>query len=79
MTRALKKSLENKHLGSGDYFGSSSHPLLLTEHAANGLVEALLKLKKRMEDLLLCVHVALKTLNLKNSRWHLTDYVKELY
>ena len=36
-----------KHLGNdGDYFviiTSSSHPLLLTEHAANGLVEAALK------------------------------------
>ena len=37
-----KTLLENKHLGIGDYFvitASSSHPLLLTEHAANGLVE----------------------------------------
>ena len=37
-----KTTLENKHLGDGDYFviiASSSHPLLLTEHAANGLVE----------------------------------------
>ena len=36
---------ENKHLRNGDHFviiGSSSHSLLLTEHAANGLVEALL-------------------------------------
>ena len=35
-----------KHLGNGDYLvniASSSHPLLLTEHAANGLVEAPLK------------------------------------
>ena len=34
---------ENKHLGNGDYFViivSSSHPLLLTEHAANGLGSA---------------------------------------
>ena len=66
---------KKKRLGSGDHFGSSSHPLLLTGHAANGLVEALLKLKKRMKDLLLCVHVALKTLNLKISRCHLADYV----
>ena len=38
--------LENRHLGNDDYFviiSSSSHPLLLTEHAANGLVEAPLK------------------------------------
>jgi len=38
-----KTSLENKHLGNEDYFviiASSSHRLLLTEHAANGLVEA---------------------------------------
>ena len=36
----------NRHLENGDYFviiGSSSHPLLLTEHAANGLVEASMK------------------------------------
>ena len=36
-------SLENSHLGNGDYFViivSSSPPLLVTEHAANGLVEA---------------------------------------
>ena len=38
--------LENRHLGNDDYFAfiaSSSHPLLLTEHAANGLLEAPLK------------------------------------
>lgn len=36
-------TLEIKHLGNGDYFGIiafSSHPLLLSEHAANGLVDA---------------------------------------
>ena len=32
----------------------------------------------RVKDLLLCVHVVVKTLNLKISRWYLTDYVKEL-
>ena len=41
-------SLENKRLGSGDYFNfviivSFSHPILLTENSANGLVEAPLK------------------------------------
>jgi len=40
---AGKASLENKHLGNGDYFviimiAFSSHPLLLTERAARGLV-----------------------------------------
>lgn len=43
---ATKTSLENKPLGNGDYFAitnSSSHPLFLTEHAANGPVEAPLK------------------------------------
>ena len=43
---ATKTSLENKHLGNCDNFeiiSSSSHPLWLTEHAANGLVEAPLK------------------------------------
>ena len=46
MATATKTSLENKHLGNGDYFviiAYSSHPLLLTEHAANGLVEPPLK------------------------------------
>ena len=41
-----KGSLENKHLGNGDNFviiASSSPRLLLTEHVANGLVEAPLK------------------------------------
>ena len=32
-----------------------------------------------MKDLLLCVHVIVKTLNLEISRFHLADYVKELY
>ena len=39
-------SLENKHLGNGDYsmiIAPSSHLLLLTEHATSGLVEAPLK------------------------------------
>ena len=43
---ALYGNGKNKHLGNGDYFviiASSSHPLFLTEHAANGLVEAPLK------------------------------------
>ena len=43
---ATKPSLGKVHLGNGDYFviiASLSHPLLLTEHAANGLVEAPLK------------------------------------
>ena len=53
---------------------SSSRPLLLTEHAANGLVQA-----QRMKDLLSCVHVLVKTLKLKISRCYLADYVKELY
>ena len=78
---AAKTSLQNKHLGNGYYFqiiASSSHPILLIEHAANGQVEAPLKLKLRMKDLLLRVHVVVKTLNLEISRCHLADYVKEL-
>ena len=66
---ATKTSLENKHLGNGDYFviiASSSHLLFLTEHAANGLVEAPLKQIERIKDLLLCVHVAVKTLTFGN-------------
>ena len=46
MAMATKMSRENKHLGNDDYFvtnASSSHPLLLTENAPNGLVEAPLK------------------------------------
>ena len=57
---------------------SSSHPLLLTDRAANGLVEASLKQIQRMKDLLLFVYVVVKTLNLEISRCHLADYVKEL-
>ena len=41
-----KTLIENKRLGNGDYFviiASSSHSLLLTGHAANGLVNAPLK------------------------------------
>ena len=63
-----KTSLENERLGNGDRFAiivSSLHPLLLTEHAA--------------KDLLLCGHVVVETLNLEISRFHLADYVKELY
>ena len=41
--KATKTSLENKHLGNGDNFfviiACSSHRLLLTDNAANGLVE----------------------------------------
>ena len=44
---------------------SSLHPLLLTEHAANGPVEAPLKQISTMKDLLLCVHVVVNTLNLE--------------
>ena len=40
----------------------------LTEHAANGLVGALL-----------VVQIVVKTLNLEISRCHLADYVKELH
>ena len=42
MTTATKTSLENKHLGNSDCFviiASSSYLLLLTENAADGLVE----------------------------------------
>ena len=46
MAKVTKTPLENKHYGNDDYFviiTSSSHPLLLTEHAANGLLEVSLK------------------------------------
>ena len=43
----LKRHLKiNINMGNVDYFviiASSSHPLMLTEHSANGLVEAPLK------------------------------------
>ena len=77
---AAKTSLENKQFGNGDYFqiiASSSHPVLLIEHAANGQVEAPVKLILRKKDLLLRVHVVVKTLNLEISRCHLADYVKQ--
>ena len=46
--RRRKRHLKiNINMGNGDYFfviiASSSHPLFLTEHAGNGLVEAPLK------------------------------------
>ena len=73
-----KTWLENKHLGNGhrDYFviiAFSSHPLLLPEHAAHRLVEASLKSIWKMKDLLLCVQVVVKTLNLEISFCHLAD------
>ena len=55
---------------------SSLHPLSLTENNANGLVEAPLKQIQRMKDLLLCAHVAVKTLYLEISRCHLAVCVK---
>ena len=51
--------------------------LLLTEHAANGLVEVPLKYTWAMKDLLWCVQFVVKTLNSEISRCHLVDYVKE--
>ena len=73
---AAKTLLQNKHLGNGYYFqiiASSSHPILLVEHVANEQVEAPLKLILRMKDLLLRVHVVVKTLSLEISRCHLAD------
>ena len=46
MATAMKTTLENKHLGNGYSFviiACSSHPLLLTKHAAIGLAKAPLK------------------------------------
>ena len=46
MATATKMSIRNEHSGNCNYFvviASSSHPLLLTEHAGNGLVEAPVK------------------------------------
>ena len=46
MATTTKTRFENKHLENGDYFAiiaPSSLALLLTEYAANGLVEAPLK------------------------------------
>ena len=42
MATTTKTLLENKHFGNSDFFvviASSSNLLLLTEYAANGLVE----------------------------------------
>ena len=46
MATTTKTRFENKHLENGDYFviiAPSSLALLLTEYAANGLIEAPLK------------------------------------
>ena len=51
---------------------------LIVKNVSNGQVETPLKLVLRMKDLLLRVHVVVKTLNLEISRCHLADYVKEL-
>ena len=47
--------------------------------ATNRLLEAPLKEINRMNDLLLCIYIVAKTLNLEISRCHLADNVKELY
>ena len=44
-----------------------------------GLVGAPWYQIEMMRDLLLCVHVVVKTINMEISRCHLADYVKELY
>ena len=48
-------------------------------YATGGLVGAPWYQIEMMRDLLLCVHVAVKTINLESSRSRLADYVKELY
>ena len=56
MATATKTLLGNKHFINGDYvviIASSSRPLLLPEHADNGLLEAPLNEVQRMKDLLL--------------------------
>ena len=60
---------------------SDSHSILLTKNTTNGLVAISLKQMyiERTTDLLLCVHVAAKTLILKILRCYLTEYVKEMH
>ena len=81
--KATKTSLENKHLGKlwpfCDYIASSPYPLWLTEHAANGLVEAPLKQIQRMRDLLLCVHFVVKTLRFGHFTLSFGKLRQELY
>ena len=48
------------------------HPLLLIEHAASGLVGAQLKNTSLMKDLVSCVHISVKNLNLETLRCHLS-------
>ena len=48
-------------------------------YATGGLVGAPWHQIEMMRDLLLCVHVVVKTINLEISRFRLADYVKELY
>ena len=48
-------------------------------YATGGLVGAPWYQIEMMRDLLLCVHVVVKTINLEISLSRLADYVKELY
>ena len=74
---------QRKHLFKPAYFTtipSCSHSMLLTKYATNGVIGSVpSKLISIRKDLLLCVHVVVKTLNLEISRCHLADYVKEFY
>ena len=77
-----KTSNKNKYLGNGEYFAIiafRSHSILLKHSAKNEPVRAPYNLIQRMRDLLLCVHVVVKTLNLEISRCRLVDFVKECY
>ena len=91
MTAAKKTSLENKYLGNGDYFvitASSSHALLATFRLEYVVDRARCKWTGRstvevnIEDerftVVVC-SIVVNALNLKISRCHLADYVKELY
>ena len=65
---AAKTSLKNKQLRNSDYFAiiaSCSHSILMTNYAKNGLVAAPQNEMQRMKELLLCIHVVVKTLNLE--------------
>ena len=69
---AMKTSLENKHLGNGDY------SVIVVARVLCKWTDRSVLIYRVKRDLLLCVHVIIKTLNLEISH-HMADYVTEFY
>ena len=81
-TTATETSPENKLLGNGGYFRNYCCFLasfIVDRARCKWTGRSAVEVNKRMKDLLLGVHVVVKTLNVEISRCHLADYVKELY